>query len=244
MSILPVLTRARIGYVFAHSSHLIPGTAVLSLDMFYPFERARRARKVCYALAAIWTLAGLSQLGCRQRVKSPAAAAPAPAGPRLSFNEHIQPILSENCYACHGSDARARKGELRLDRPTDAFAPRKGGPAIVKGDPEHSPVIRRILSKDREEVMPPPDSHKHLKPEEIAMLQQWVREGAVYEEHWAFVPPKKSAEPATARTDWARNAVDRFILARLEKESLSPSPEADRAALLRRVTYDLTGLPP
>jgi mono/diheme cytochrome c family protein len=211
--------------------------------MFYPFERARRARTMSFVLAAVLTLAGVAQSGCRPRAQTPAAA-PVTAAPRLSFNEHIQPILSENCYACHGSDARARKGELRLDRPADAFAPRKGGPAIVKGDPEHSPIIRRILSKDREEVMPPPDSHKHLKPEEIAMLQQWVREGAVYEEHWAFVPPKRYPEPVTARTDWARNPIDRFILARLEKEALSPSPEANRPALLRRVTYDLTGLPP
>src|SRR5690349_8711232 len=125
MSILTTATRGRIGYVFAHSSHLIPRITVLSLDMFYPFERAPRARIICYALAAVWTFAGLSQSGCRKRVQTPAAA-PAPVTPRLSFNEHIQPILSENCYACHGSDARARKGELRLDRPTDAFAPRKG----------------------------------------------------------------------------------------------------------------------
>jgi mono/diheme cytochrome c family protein len=181
--------------------------------------------------------------GCR---KNPAALARATdsASPRISFNEQIQPILSENCYSCHGADANARKAQLRLDRPADASAPPKGGPAIVKGDPDHSPIIQRLLSKDPEVVMPPPESHKILKPAELALLRQWVAEGAVYEEHWAFVAPRRPVEPATKRTDWARNPIDRFILARLEKENLEPSPEADRSALLRRVTYDLTGLPP
>ena len=167
--------------------------------MLFPFERAPRARKLVYSVTLASTLLLSLQLsaGCRRQSKPPPPV-PVAAGPKLSFNEHIQPILSENCYACHGSDARARKGELRLDRPTDAFAPRKHGPAIVKGDPDHSPVIQRLLTKDPEEIMPPKESHKTLKPEEIAMLQQWVREGAVYEDHWAFVPPHRPAEPSTS----------------------------------------------
>ena len=207
--------------------------------MLFPFERACRARKLILGFAASSVLALVLQLesGCKPKPRTNVTAAPAAAaGPKLSFNEHVQPILSENCYACHGSDARARKGELRLDRPADAFAPRKHGPAIVKGDPDHSPIIQRLLSKDPEEVMPPRESHKTLKPAEIATLQQWVREGAVYEDHWAFVPPRRPADPTTTRNDWARNSIDRFILARLEKESLTPSPEDDSSALLRRVT--------
>ncbi|MEO6002735.1 MAG: DUF1553 domain-containing protein [Opitutus sp.] len=215
--------------------------------MLFHFERARRARKLLLGFTTLSVLALMLQLesGCKPKPRTSLAPSTAAAvGPKLSFNEHVQPILSENCYACHGSDARARKGELRLDRPADAFAPRKHGPAIVKGDPDHSPIIQRLLSKDPEEVMPPRESHKTLKPAEIATLQQWVREGAVYEDHWAFVPPRRPADPTTTRNDWPRNSIDRFILARLEKESLAPSPEADRSALLRRVTYDLTGLLP
>ncbi len=196
------------------------------------------------ATSAAFALSILLVAGCgREPVAIPTPAGP--AAPKLSFNEKIQPILSENCYACHGSDAHARKANLRLDRPEDAFAPRKKGvPAIVKGDPDHSPIIQRLLSKDPEIVMPPPESHKLLKPAEIALLRQWVAEGAVYEPHWAFVAPRRPAEPVIAHPDWARNPIDRFILARLEAENLAPAPEADRAALLRRVTYDLTGLPP
>ena len=218
---------------------------MLTSNMLYPFERTRRARTPLVMLAVSSSLALVLQcgVGCKPR-KEPPPPVPVATGPKLSFNEHVQPILSENCYACHGSDAKSRKGELRLDRPADAFAARKGGPAIVKGDPDRSPIIRRLLTKDPEEIMPPPESHKKLKPDEIALLQQWVREGAVYEDHWAFVPPHRPPEPAVSQSKWARNPVDRFVLARLENENLSPSPEADRSTLLRRVTYDLTGLPP
>jgi hypothetical protein len=167
-----------------------------------------------------------------------------PAAPRISFNEQIQPILSENCYTCHGADSNARKAQLRLDRPEDAFAERKGGPAIVKGDPAHSPLIQRLLSRDPEVVMPPPESHKLLKPGEVALLREWVAQGAVYQPHWAFVAPTRPERPVTRQMGWARNPIDDFVLAKLERESLTPSPEAERSALLRRVTYDLTGLPP
>ncbi len=186
---------------------------------------------------------GFVLAGCRQPPPVHAAA-PAAAARKVSFNEHIQPILSENCYVCHGSDSGSRKAELRLDRPEDALAQRKHGPVIIRGDPDRSPLIQRLLSKDPELVMPPPESHKILKPAEIALLRQWVTEGAEYQPHWAFIPPQRPAEPAVRQIAWARNPVDRFILARLEMEKLAPSPEADRPGLLRRVTYDLTGLPP
>lgn len=166
---------------------------------------------------------------------------------KLSFNEHIQPILSENCYACHGPDPGSRKAELRLDRAEHAFKPRKeGGTVIVKGDPDHSPLVQRIESKDEKQMMPPPEAHKTLKPEQIARLRQWVAEGAVYEEHWSFIAPKRPALPAVAGAAGrsVRNPIDNFIQSRLAREGLTASPEADPRSLIRRVTLDLTGLPP
>ena len=164
---------------------------------------------------------------------------------RLSFNQTIQPILSENCYACHGPDPGARKAGLRLDRGEFAFAPHeKYGPAIVRGNPDKSPLVRRIESNDPKERMPPQEAHRTLKPEQVALLRRWVKEGAAYEEHWSFIAPKRPATPPTKNHQWARNPIDGFILSRLEKEGLTPSEEADRSTLIRRVTYDLTGLPP
>jgi len=171
-----------------------------------------------------------------------AAAEAKPA--KLSFNEHIQPILSENCYQCHGTDAKGRKGELRLDTAEFAFAPRPDGPVIFKGDPDRSPLIRRIESKDEKYVMPPPEAHKSLKPAEVALLRQWIREGAPYERHWAFLRPERPPLPASAQRGWGRNAIDAFVLEKLEREGLTPAPEADPHALIRRVTFDLTGLAP
>lgn len=170
------------------------------------------------------------------------SAAKAGAG-KLQFNESIQPILSENCYSCHGPDPGSRKAGLRLDRAEHAFKPlEKGGPAIVPGKPDESPLVKRVESKDPKEVMPPAEAHKTLKPAEIALLRRWVAEGAEYQEHWAFIAPKRPAVPAVASK--AENPIDRFIQQRLAKEKLSPAPEADRPTLIRRVTYDLTGLPP
>jgi hypothetical protein len=164
---------------------------------------------------------------------------------RLSFNQTIQPILSENCYACHGPDPGARKAGLRLDRGEFAFsAHEKYGPAIIRGNPDKSPLVRRIESNNPKERMPPPEAHRTLKPEQMAVLRQWVKEGAAYEEHWSFIAPKRPAIPDTKDHQWARNPIDGFVLSRLEKEGLTPSEEADRSTLIRRVSYDLTGLPP
>jgi len=164
---------------------------------------------------------------------------------KLSFNETIQPILSENCYACHGPDPGARKAKLRLDRTEFAFVPHdKFGPAIIAGQPDKSPLVRKIEAKNPKDRMPPPEAHKTLKPEQIALLREWVKEGAEYEEHWSFIAPKAQTVPDVKQGAWVRNAIDNFILARLEKEGLTPSPETGRRSLIRRVTYDLTGLPP
>lgn len=164
---------------------------------------------------------------------------------KISFNQTIQPILSENCYACHGPDPGARKASLRLDRAEFAFSPHgKFGPAIFKGNPEKSPLVQRIESSNPKERMPPPEARHFLTAEQIATLREWVKEGAPYEQHWSFIAPKLTSIPKTKNRDWSRTPIDSFILARLEKEKLSPSPEADKSTLIRRVTYDLTGLPP
>jgi mono/diheme cytochrome c family protein len=181
----------------------------------------------------------LSSAGCRKQQDTTASSA------KLSFNATIQPILSENCYACHGLDSGARKAGLRLDRAEFAYAPHgQFGPALIPGNPNKSPLIRRIESQDPKQRMPPEEAHRTLKPEQIALLRQWVKEGAHYEPHWAFVAPQRPAVPVTKDPHWARNEIDHFILSRLEKEGLRPSPEADKRALIRRVTYDLAGLPP
>jgi mono/diheme cytochrome c family protein len=172
-----------------------------------------------------------------------AAGGPAP----LSFNTHVQPILAENCYACHGIDGSSRKAELRLDRWEFATAKRKDGdPAIIPGKPEDSPLVERIESKDEKKIMPPPEGHKTLKPEDIATLRRWIAEGAAYEEHWAFIPPGRPAVPAVAKAQAkaVRNPIDAFVVARLAKDGLTPSAEADRRTLIRRVTLDLTGIVP
>jgi hypothetical protein len=134
---------------------------------------------------------------------------------------------------------------LRLDRREFAFAAHdKFGPAIIRGNPDKSPLVRRIESKNPKERMPPPEARHTLKPEQIVLLRRWVKEGAVYEEHWSFIAPKLPAIPQTKDQSWARNSIDRFILSRLQNEGLRPSEEADKPTLIRRVTYDLTGLPP
>ncbi|MCA8975054.1 MAG: PSD1 domain-containing protein [Planctomycetes bacterium] len=170
-------------------------------------------------------------------------AAPA-AAQELSFARDVLPILSDRCFPCHGPDARARKANLRLDQPAQAFAERDGRRAIVPGDAAASAMIARITSRDPDEVMPPPESKRALSGAEIATLQRWVESGARWEEHWAFVAPVEPAVPAVEDANWPRGDLDRFVLARLEAAGRGPSPRAEPAGLLRRVTLDLTGVPP
>ncbi|MDE2680496.1 MAG: PSD1 and planctomycete cytochrome C domain-containing protein [Verrucomicrobiota bacterium] len=163
----------------------------------------------------------------------------------LSFNRDIRPILSNNCYQCHGPDSAARKAKLRLDREADSRAERKGGTrAIVPGDLTESELIYRITTDDADEKMPPADSHRKLTAKQIELLKQWVKEGGKYERHWSFIKPKAVPLAKVKLKTWPRNGIDHFILARLEAEGLKPSPEADKATLLRRVSFDLIGLPP
>ena len=159
----------------------------------------------------------------------------------VDFGRDIQPILSNHCYACHGPDAQSREADLRLDKPD--FITDDEAEIIVPGDPKASELVRRIESDDPDEVMPQ-DPDKRLSAEQIALLRAWVGQGAKFRDHWAYEKPIKAALPEIRITKWPRNEIDRFVLARLEAMGLKPSPEADRAALIRRVTLDLTGLLP
>ncbi len=162
----------------------------------------------------------------------------------LSFNRDIRPILSENCFQCHGFDEKSRQAELRLDTPDSALIKHDDVTPIIPGHPEQSELWRRITTDDESERMPPADSHRALKPEQIAKLKLWIEQGAKYEKHWSFIRPKKAPLPEVSNNNWPHNAIDNFILERLDQERLQPSPEADRRTLVRRVYLDLTGLPP
>ncbi len=158
----------------------------------------------------------------------------------IDFNRDIRPILSENCFYCHGQDAAKREADLRLDQREGAleFA------AFVPGDPDDSYMLERIHSDDPDELMPPPDSNRTLSDREKQLLRQWIAEGAEYDDHWAFVAPVRPEPPTLQRAEWARNAIDHFILAKLETEGIQPSAEASRATLIKRLYADLVGLAP
>ncbi|MCL4742060.1 MAG: DUF1553 domain-containing protein [Phycisphaerales bacterium] len=168
---------------------------------------------------------------------------PDPSG--VSFTRDVRPILANRCFKCHGPDEAAREGGLRLDTFEGATGPlRHGGRAVAPGEPDGSEMLRRVASGDAEERMPPPDAGAPLTAREVETLRRWVEAGARYEPHWSFVPPRRAEPPPVGDEAWVRNEIDRFVLARLEREGLGPSPEADRATLIRRVSLDLTGLPP
>ncbi len=158
----------------------------------------------------------------------------------LSYNQHVRSVLVENCFGCHGADSASRQADLRLDQRDAAV---ESG-AIVPGDPDSSVMLDRIFSDDPEEVMPPPAVKKVLTAEQKELLKRWIAEGAEYEPHWSFIPPERPELPPVKNEGWVRNPIDRFILARLEREGLAPAAEADRRTLARRVSLDLTGLPP
>ncbi len=170
-----------------------------------------------------------------------------PSGMRaegLKFNRDVRPILSENCFFCHGQDPKHRKADLRLDLAEEATADHDGVRAIVPGKPEESALIKRIENTDPDEMMPPPESHKTLKPEQILLLRQWIAEGASYEKHWSFQPAVRVAVPSVKQTDWVKQPMDALVLAKLESASLAPSPAATPERWLRRVSLDLTGIAP
>jgi hypothetical protein len=162
----------------------------------------------------------------------------------VDFDRDIRPILSDNCFLCHGPDEKNRKAGLRLDTKAGAFANLGGYKAIVPGEPEKSELYKRIIAEQPTKKMPPAKSNKKLKPQQVELIKRWIEEGAKWEEHWAFVPPKRPALPKVKNPAWAKNSIDYFVLAKLEQEGLAPSEPASKEKWLRRVTLDLTGIPP
>jgi mono/diheme cytochrome c family protein len=163
----------------------------------------------------------------------------------VDFQREVRPILSDACFDCHGPDAKARKAHLRLDVADGGiFEDRDGSKVVEPGKPDASELVRRITGTEPDEKMPPAKHHRQLTKTEIEVLCRWVAEGAKWRDHWSLVVPRRPPLPAVTKASWVRNGIDYFILARLEKEGLSPAPEADRTTLIRRVTLDLTGLPP
>ncbi len=183
------------------------------------------------------TLAALALVGI--------SAASAAAEAKLRFNQDIRPILSDKCFACHGTDAKKRKADRRLDTPEGAYAVNDSVQAIAPGDLTKSEVWQRIITKDEDDVMPPLDSHKKMSDAEKALIKRWIEEGANYQKHWAFEPPVKMEPPTLPNSEMKiQNPIDAFIGERLLREGLKFSPEADRETLVRRVAFAVTGLPP
>ena len=164
---------------------------------------------------------------------------------QVDYNFHIKPILSDRCYACHGPDAQKREAELRFDEPESSLAKLASGNgyAIVPGNSSTSLLTEHILSENPEFMMPPPESNLTLSEHEKALLIKWIDQGAEYKKHWAFSKPEKSKVPDEGE-DWAENEIDNFIASRLEQNGIEPSPEAKREHLIRRLFFDITGLPP
>jgi len=202
------------------------------------------ARRAAWLLALSFGLVAivLTTATCRRRAP---VAEVAGLPETVDFNFHVKPILSDRCFACHGPDERVRKASLRLDRKEIAFGRLPSGrTAIVAGDAGRSALVARITSTDPKVMMPPPESHLSLNDYERAVLVRWIDQGAQWKPHWSFIPPKKPDVPAVGDTGWAKNDVDRFVLHALERRGRHPSKEASREPLIRRVTFDLTGLPP
>lgn len=217
--------------------HRLPTTLLAWRDSSLPGAR------ILLGIAALVLATDLARAGDGRPETAPSPDRPAPGS--IRFNRDIRPILSDKCFQCHGPDATQRKAKLRLDSAQAALAPAaSGSPAIVPGKSDESELYRRLISSDHDERMPPAKTGKPLTAAEIQKLKTWVDEGANYEAHWAFIPPVRPQLPRVHHEQWVRNPIDQFILARLEKEGLSPAPEADGATLIRRLSLDLTGLPP
>ncbi len=167
------------------------------------------------------------------------------ADDKVDFNRDVRPILSKKCFACHGPDAEGREGGLRLDlRDVALAAADSGARAIVPGKIDESELLRRVLTADEAERMPPVDVGEPLTKEQVTLLQRWIKQGANYAQHWSFVKPQRPELPQVENTAWPRNSIDHFVLARLEAVGLPPALQADRYTLIRRLSFDLRGLPP
>jgi hypothetical protein len=198
-------------------------------------------RRGCRLVAAAAIVSsGLAVAGApRAAARGQGAAAPAPAP--ISFNREILPILANNCFACHGPDEKKRETKFHFDTQEGMFLKRG---VIEPGNAAESLLVEKITEPNPKDRMPPPDSGHSLTPKQIDLLRRWIDEGAKWDTHWAYVAPKRPELPPVKDPSWVRNPIDQFILARLEREGLKPSPEADKETLLRRVTLDVTGLPP
>jgi hypothetical protein len=165
----------------------------------------------------------------------------------VDFNYHVRPILSDRCFKCHGPDANKRQADLRLDTEEGAFAALKDNPqshAIVPGHPELSEVFQRIINKDTSMIMPPVTANLELTQVEIQIIEKWIKQGAKYKPHWAFILPKKTALPEVHKKNWVKSPIDQFVLAKMEEHGLTPNAEADKERLLKRLSLDITGLLP
>ncbi|MEA2262871.1 MAG: hypothetical protein QOJ51_5696, partial [Acidobacteriaceae bacterium] len=191
----------------------------------------------------LFALLASASLACIFGATPAAPAAEAPTKP-VDFNREIRPILSDNCFKCHGPDEKMRMAKMRLDETEGLFVDRGGYKIIVPGNSAQSKIYQKISSKDVAFRMPPVYSGKTLTDKQITVIKQWIDQGAKWETQWSFVAPKRPAVPEVKDKAWVRNPIDSFVLARLEAEELKPSEEADKATLLRRASFDLTGLPP
>ncbi len=162
----------------------------------------------------------------------------------VDFNRDIRPILSDTCFTCHGPDEQTQQAGLRLDTKEGAFADRGGYQIIIPGKAAESRLFQRVSAKEEHLRMPPPTADRKLTQQQIELLRRWIDEGARWDTHWAYAPPKRPSLPTVKNSAWAKNPIDAFILSRLEREGLKPSPQADKTTLLRRLSFDLTGLPP
>ncbi len=182
-------------------------------------------------------------LACGLALVSPSTRAGEPT--KIDFNRQVRPILSNHCFTCHGPDEDVRESGLRLDVRDQALQLAESGHlAIVPGKPKESELITRVFSKRKGVVMPPPETNKPLSESDKATLRAWIEQGADYQTHWSFVSPKRPTLPRVNDPKWGRNSIDTFVLAKVESEGLAPSPEADKTTLIRRLTLDLSGLPP
>lgn len=177
-------------------------------------------------------------------IPAPAAMADEPLPKTVDFNRDIRPILSDTCFHCHGPDKAKRKADLRFDTEAGAFADLGGHRAIEPGNLDKSEMYQRLIAQDENERMPPVKSGRKVTPRQIELIRLWIQQGAKWQKHWSLIPPVRPQVPAVKNAAWVRNPIDAFILSRLEREGLAPSPEAAKITLLRRVTLDLTGLPP
>jgi hypothetical protein len=227
--------------------NLLPGEALSSVNRFVPSCHALNLREMNPRHRNFHTPVGRpgTRIGATIRKLlvccAPLATLPLSgfaAGSAIDFNRDVRPILSDKCFFCHGFDEHERKADLRLDTAEGATA------VLEAGDGQQSEFLYRIGTDDEDDLMPPPDSHKSLSPEEIAILEQWLAEGAHYDEPWAYVAPEKTQPTAVSDDAWPANWIDRHVLARLDEEGLSPSPDADPVTLVRRLHFDLIGLPP